>query len=191
MGKSLPWQILRSLNYNEIVPFDFAIRASQRLVCQILPLLCDLSSYILVNENILIDNVQAAASLAARIPAGTSVRNMEHLSQIYESRRFQNFDYGVYENFIRYGNQTPPVFDLTQITGIPIAVFMGSMDAISDIRDNEWVLDQIRNVLVFERNLLTFGHFNYFTAEDTEVYLRDVVELLSEYNQAQTNQVSQ
>ena len=108
---------------------------------------------------------------------------MEHYSQIYTSRRFQEFDYGPEENMNRYRSETPPEFDLTQITDIPIAVLVQELDDECTPQDNEWLIQQLNDIVVFNRTYGNYSHYDLYVAEDTTLYLDDVVNLLQQYNQ--------
>ena len=114
---------------------------------------------------------------------------MEHHSQIYTSRRFQEFDYGPEENMNRYRSETPPEFDLTQITDIPIAVLVQELDDECTPQDNEWLIQQLNDIVVFNRTYGNYSHFDLYVAEDTTVYLDDVVNLLQQYNQGEVSSI--
>ena len=132
--------------------------------------------------NVQIDNVQAVDTLAVRGSASTSTKALEHFAQIHQNQIFQNFDYGESGNQERYGSPTPPQFDLHSIHGFPIATMTGELDLDGGERDERWLLDQITDVLVFSRTYEKFAHYDFLVAQDTEVYLLDVLDLLSEYN---------
>ena len=108
--------------------------------------------------------------------------NVEHYAQIHESGRFQEYDYGPQGNLNRYNSQTPPEFDLAQITNIPIAVFVQAHDNEGNERDNQWLIQQIEDILIFNRTIENFAHYDLYVAEDTRIYLDDVINLLQQYN---------
>ena len=51
-------------------------------------------------------------------------------------------------NYQKYGQSTPPEFDLTKIT-LPVGLFIGRNDFIADVQDNEDVRDILPNVAEF------------------------------------------
>ena len=59
----------------------------------------------------------------------------------------------------RYGSITPPEFDLSRISGIPIAVLFGSLDNENTYLDREWFMEQINDVVVFNRTYQNYAHF--------------------------------
>ena len=129
-----------------------------------------------------IDNIEAASTFISKIPAGLSVRAAEHAAQFHENRRFQDFDFGPDENMERYGNYTPPIFDISQISGIPIALFFAGTDDEVGPTDDQWVISQLEDVTVYSTYYPQYFHFDFYLAENNEPFLEDVVELLSEYN---------
>jgi len=62
-------------------------------------------------------------------PAGASTHTVIHFAQGINSGKFQEFDYGRYENVKRYGQEHPPEYDLTKVTA-PVGLFWS---------DNDWL----------------------------------------------------
>ena len=48
-----------------------------------------------------------------------------HFSQLMTKEEFQAYDEGAEMNQIKYNQQQPPVFDLSNIRSVPIAIFVG------------------------------------------------------------------
>ena len=186
LGSSLPWELLRRNNIYEIYPnnFDESVRDAYSVICRILPQLCNVGLNLISYTNAQIDNVDAAATFATKVPAGLSIRAAEHLAQLHENRRFQDFDFGAEENMARYGNTTPPVFDVSEISGIPIALFFAGMDDEVGALDNQWLIAQLEDVLVFDTIYQDYAHFDFYVAEHLDQFLDDVIDLLSQYGNA-------
>ena len=92
--------------------------------------------------------------------------------QLLLSRRFQDFDYGPERNMDMYGTPNPPEYNLTRITGIPIGIFYGQTDEISDPRDVQWLIDQLGDNVVYTKSY-EFGHISFQTALNMS-YLNDL-----------------
>ena len=133
-------------------------------------------------SNAMIDNTDAAAVFATKLPSGSSIRIPEHLAQLFENNRFQDYDFGPEENMVRYGNDTPPLFDVSEISGIPVALFIAGMDTLEGPLDNQWLATQLEDVLVYNTVYSNYSHFDFYLAENPEDYLNDIIDLLSEYN---------
>ena len=56
-----------------------------------------------------------------------SIRCLRHYIQMVYKRRFCAFDHGMAENMRRYGQATPPDYDLSKVTA-PTAIFWGQND---------------------------------------------------------------
>ncbi|XP_064487818.1 gastric triacylglycerol lipase-like [Ornithodoros turicata] len=65
------------------------------------------------------------------IPAGTSVKNMAHYGQLVKSITFSKYDYDREENLRRYGQETPPEYDLSK-TKVPVAALWSLTDRLSN-----------------------------------------------------------
>jgi lysosomal acid lipase/cholesteryl ester hydrolase len=70
------------------------------------------------------------------------------MGQLYESGKFQKFDYGFTTNLEKYGTPSPPEIDLSKIT-IPVGLFIGEQDQIADLEDNENLRKILPNVIAF------------------------------------------
>ena len=69
----------------------------------------------------------------SHIPAGTSVRNMIHFAQMYNSRNCTKYDYGSAEkNVEHYGTPNPPAYNLKSIKNTPVTLFWAGNDWIAD-----------------------------------------------------------
>lgn len=61
---------------------------------------------------------------------------------------FKKFDYGPKKNKEKYGQEKAPVIDVSQIRDVPVAMFVGKYDGLSNIKDNRWLKSQINASLV-------------------------------------------
>ena len=68
-------------------------------------------------------------------PSGSSFRNLIHFRQNVLTGRFAKFDFGREENFKKYGSEVSPEYDLTKISGTPIALFCGLKDKMASKED--------------------------------------------------------
>lgn len=58
-----------------------------------------------------------------------AVKQVAHYAQVVRDSRFAWYDYGVFENKIRYKSYKSPEYNLTKIQ-VPTSVFYGTNDAI-------------------------------------------------------------
>lgn len=84
--------------------------------------------------------------LFGHFPAGTSVKNFVRYGQSMRSRDFVKFDYGQAGNIKLYGSVEPPSFNLSAVT-VPALVLYGKNDHLVDVKDIQWLLGKLPNVL--------------------------------------------
>ena len=68
-------------------------------------------------------------------PGGSSTKNFVHFKQFVKVEIFREFDYGSKKNMIKYGQTTPPLYDLTKIN-LPVHLYVGKYDRLADLKDN-------------------------------------------------------
>ncbi|KAJ0171246.1 hypothetical protein K1T71_012796 [Dendrolimus kikuchii] len=84
--------------------------------------------------------------LFGHFPAGTSLHNIAKYGQSMNSARYQKFDYGKAKNLDIYGTEIPPKFNLSAVT-VPVVAIYGENDALVDIKDIDWLLKRLPNVV--------------------------------------------
>nr|ALX00066.1 lipase 3 [Melanoplus sanguinipes] len=62
------------------------------------------------------------AAISAHLPAGSSIRQFIHYAQGIDKGHFRQYDYGLLENFKRYGQSSPPDYNLANVTA-PVVVW--------------------------------------------------------------------
>jgi len=104
-------------------------------------------------------NMSRTPVYVSHTPAGSSTQSIAHYGQEVNDGKFQMFDYGVIQNAKRYGQDRPPVYDLTQIE-VPTYLFYGDSDWLADPKDVEALIPQLRN-LVGNVYLTQFNHLDF------------------------------
>lgn len=54
-----------------------------------------------------------------------------HFAQLIQSDEFRAYHYGFYTNFKKYKSIYAPVFDLSKIDTVPIALYSGEQDTLA------------------------------------------------------------
>ena len=80
-------------------------------------------------------NKDAIPTFMGMFPSGTSFRCVNHYRQMMNAKKFQKYDFGLEKNMEKYGQETPPEFDLSNIKDIPIALFCGKEDLLASPGD--------------------------------------------------------
>lgn len=109
-------------------------------------------------------NTTLISVILAHWPTGASISQFVHYGQLVESGRFCRYDFGYERNMITYGQNTPPDYDLTNVT-VPVVLFYSPKDWLSDPQDVLTLKRHLPNVngLIF---LEDFTHIDYIYASD-------------------------
>lgn len=100
----------------------------------------------------------------AHTPAGTSTWNIIHWAQMRQSGRVQMFDFGnANANRRHYGQDTPPIYNISRIRNVPIYMYYSESDWLGDAVDvRGTLLKQIPGEWIkLARNLPHFNHFDF------------------------------
>lgn len=107
-------------------------------------------------------NQTVSANMIETHPAGASTTQVLHYMQEYESGRFCQYDYGsAVENRKKYGRDTPPDYDVSQITA-NLYFYYSDADTLADVTDVEYLASQLPKsptMIHFPGNLITHGEF--------------------------------
>ncbi|XP_046511374.1 lipase member N isoform X1 [Equus quagga] len=114
-------------------------------------------------------------------PTGSSVQNILHIKQLYQSDEFRAYDWGSEaKNMHHYNQSRPPLYDLTAMK-VPTAIWAGGHDALVTLQDVARILPQIRNLRYLEL-LPDWNHFDFIWGLDAaqRVYSK-IIELMKAY----------
>lgn len=151
--------------------------------CNALPTLCNAIEQGIAGMNNTLDNEARYADKAAHDPSGTGWRCLIHYAQIINGHKFQRFDFGKSENLKRYGQETPPLYDLSKIN-IKVALFTGRYDQLADPGDVAWLEDESQSGLqssqvVFKQQYAN-DHVTFVMYKDP-AYFQDVLKVIGKY----------
>ncbi|XP_032786259.2 lipase member K isoform X1 [Daphnia magna] len=107
-------------------------------------------------------------------PAGTSVKTAVHYAQNYMTgQTFQRYDFGHRENLLRYGQTTPPTYDLSKVT-CNVFIFWGQRDKVSAPKDIAWLANKLGNLkasIMIEDPL--WNHLSFLFSSDAKRLVYD------------------
>ena len=92
------------------------------------------------------------------------------------------YDFGAKENMKRYGQKTAPIYDISNIKNIPVALFCGTDDLLASEEDYGWLrseLDKNGSLAFFGEYDL--GHLGLLMPAD-ETHFKDIVSVLDKHN---------
>merc|ERR1712179_265085 len=115
-------------------------------------------------------------------PAGTPFHTLVHYAQLQISKVFGAFDYGKRGNLKHYGQNTPPLYNLSYCTP-PTGLFWSNNDYLADPLDVSKLFDELPNLVVnHEIELKEFNHLDFVWAiHARELVYNYVLEYLSQY----------
>ncbi|XP_039191869.1 lipase member M-like isoform X2 [Crotalus tigris] len=135
-----------------------------------------LSGYNMRNINMSRINIYVARS-----PAGTSVQNILHWSQIFRCGLFKSFDWGdEMKNKIKHKQLTPPLYKVDAMT-VPTAVWTGGKDLLSDPKDIAILLPQIKQ-LVSHKSISDWAHLDFIWGLDAPQRMyNEIIDLMKKH----------
>lgn len=123
--------------------------------------------------------------MAGHEPAGTSVMNMIHWTQMYHSKKFSMYDYGYFGNKQHYGSHHAPEYDLSQMPqNLPMAMYSGTNDILADPTDVAQLLSQLPVQTTYARPITDYAHLDFCWALDavTQIY-GQMMDFLSDWTE--------
>ncbi|XP_055677817.1 lipase 3-like [Lutzomyia longipalpis] len=120
----------------------------------------------------------------AYVPAGASAKQLVHFGQLFNSRHFRQYDYGLIKNLQVYGSIKPPDYPLENIEA-PIALHYSDNDWLASVKDVQHLQSRLKNSLIgaFRVPLPKFNHLDFLWAIDVRTVLYDrVISLMNRYN---------
>ncbi|XP_036591700.1 gastric triacylglycerol lipase-like [Trichosurus vulpecula] len=93
-------------------------------------------------------------------PAGTSVQNIIHWIQDYDSGDFRAFDWGNPDlNRMHFNQSTPPLYTVADMQ-VPTATWNGGQDLVANPEDIKNLLPQITN-LIYHKTIPYYNHLDF------------------------------
>ena len=155
----------------------------EHYVCTHTPVFCDIMLSIM-DYNPKYDNEKVLPLMAQHMPSGSSLRSLIHYKQLIESNKhnpkFQKFDFGLVENLKKYGQKSPPAYDLNLIRS-PVRSFIGVDDLLGDTVDNSFVTAHLQSLGkdYKEYTYENCGHATFLIAKDASPIFKDVLKEIS------------
>ncbi|XP_034370644.1 lysosomal acid lipase/cholesteryl ester hydrolase [Arvicanthis niloticus] len=114
-------------------------------------------------------------------PAGSSVQNLLHWSQVVKYHKLQAFDWGSRDkNYFHYNQSYPPVYNIKDMR-VPTALWSGGRDWLADIRDINIILTEIPK-LVYHKLIPEWDHLDFIWGLDAPWRMyNEVISLMKKY----------
>lgn len=100
-------------------------------------------------------------------PAGCCFRQIHHFHQLLNNGGFRKFDFGTpLLNKEKYGQETPPEYDLKSIQGFNITLVCGTNDLMASPLDYNWLREELKEGNELEFCEYQLGHTSLVTPVD-------------------------
>lgn len=151
----------------DFLPSDLIIKVLGDTVCKepVTRWICDDILFLLGGYDISNFNTTRLPVYISHTPAGTSVQNMVHFSQLYRSKKFQMFDYGSpQQNKLHYNQTTPPLYNVSNMK-TPVVLFWGDKDWLADPKDVREMIPKLYR-LVGNYEIKNWNHLDFIWGID-------------------------
>ena len=167
------------LGIYDFLPSNKAIRTLADKMCPIDEKICSTILFLIAGYDKKDLNMTRIPVYFTHTPAGTSVKNMYHFSQLVGSGLFRMFDYGRLENLVRYHSMEPPEYNIQNIN-TPIRMMSGSNDWLATPDDVKWTAGQLPGLLeVFEVDGYNHLDFVWGMSAGQRVYRKIIKDILA------------
>jgi len=158
-GGDVLTMILTTLGLKEFV-IPQSIHAVLPDACNV-PGACEYGSILLYGNNTYL-NQSRLPNYFGYEPFPTSVKNMAHWLQSIRSGTFAKYDYGPLGNQYKYGQSTPPNYNLENFpTTVPLCLFTGGIDGLADPTDVQRLKNELpMNTTTCVVTVPNYGHLD-------------------------------
>jgi hypothetical protein len=175
----IPLNIVKLLGYKEWFGDTWSSRFKFHFLCNYIPAICERSLRMNTDGDPSVNDRDVLRVYMGHFPGGLSVKILEHELQLYRSGKFAYFDYGNEKNLEIYGSEEPAEIPVGEISGLPMAMFVGNSDLLGSVADNEWLRDQLGDNVKFFK-VYDMGRASFYIAKDMK-YLYDLDAVLKQY----------
>lgn len=169
--------LIKLLGINEFLPSDFFTKFIGEKVCgsfHIFEESCSNVVFLIAGFDKKELNESRVPVYLSHLPAGTSVKDLLHFSQLVKSKQFQMYNYGSTGNVQKYGQKNPPQYNITQMN-VPVALYYGGKDWLADPTDVEGSLLPNLPHLIDVLKRETWDHLDFVWGIDANRYVYDDV----------------
>lgn len=128
--------VLKMLGVHEFAPSSEMMANGGKLLCDKTSVFHEICTNVLFllggyNSNQLDPDILPL--ILQHTPAGSSVNQLVHFSQLFNSGKFRMFDHGKIKNLATYGQWQPPDYNLTSVTA-PVFLYYSGNDWLCAVK---------------------------------------------------------
>jgi lysosomal acid lipase/cholesteryl ester hydrolase len=158
-------EISQLVGINQWLPYSNFIYTLAYYGCQVFSGICQyLISEIADQDGGQYDNTKLLYQILSYEPAGSSVKQLIHYQQNYKGGNpaqpsFAKFNFGEIKNLEKYGQMSPPQYDVSQIDK-ELFLYQGYQDLFSAVADVDLLLSKLSTSATIRR-YSEMGHVTY------------------------------
>ena len=117
-----------------------------------------------------VDYEKLGKNIFMHMPGGTSLQNMKHWLQLFDTKKTAKYDFGSIDNIIHYGSIYPPTYDLSRMRNYKIKslIAVSDSDPFCNPLDTLEFLLKIDDQSVIEiLSLKYYNHIDYLWADSS------------------------
>ncbi|CAH1395539.1 unnamed protein product [Nezara viridula] len=173
------------LHIYNVLPSSPFMRGVDKLFCKTLPftnILCENILFLIAGYDSQELNMTLLPVITKYTPAGASSKQLIHFSQIAHSgQKFAQYDYGWYENLVRYHHPYPLEYNVSRIT-TPVTLHYSHNDWVSGIKDVLMLKSKLPNAEDILVPFFYFNHLDFMWAKDAWTLLyKPMLEIILRY----------
>ncbi|XP_066999665.2 lipase 3 [Anabrus simplex] len=189
-GEAFIAVILKLLGIKEFLPNNELMDLAGKVLCKdgaIFQKVCSDVLFLIAGYDSKELNETMLPSIIAHTPAGASVKQLLHYAQeinsgsLFDPGHFRQYDYGIFGNKAKYGQWSPPDYDLSKITA-PVYLLYSENDWLAGLRDIQRLFDGLPNAHKYDVPLHSFNHLDFLWAIDAnQLVYSETVKIMKDY----------
>ncbi|XP_017023200.1 lipase 3 [Drosophila kikkawai] len=159
----------------ELIPHNNLVNRVVDNGCHMSDTICNNAFIMFANGGYENANASSMSVLIETHPGGSSSNQGIHFLQLYKSHEFRQYDWGTKKNNELYGQDTPPVYDLSKITA-PTHLYSSTNDALCGPEDVDTLVREFTHLVEDYRvPVQSFNHLDFIIARNMKQEVNDPI----------------
>lgn len=161
--------ILSKLGFNVILESQEGVNKFDKLVCELIPSLCNLFDQLIADMNVKDNNQDRLGVFYAHFPSGVGIKTISQFGKIIRQKRFMRLD----------NDEDYPVDKIN----VPMYLFIGKNDRLADVTDSRRFKALLNPEFVkLYEEYDDMGHLTFLMTNGKNSFTQDVLNTVDEIN---------